>query len=151
MEETQQQTLEKYKEAVSIGLNILDSHFEEVVLLESSDSDDETSDSNPALVLRPKTRYTKPLPLTIGSAEWWADDNVGLGEFQENEDSEPELTLSNSEPDVVHQSQVEKRLIVIFYLFYFPILNIFFRGMYHHHRLHLSKKFPKPKNQISQL
>lgn len=127
MEETQQQTLEKYKEAVSVGLGLLDSHFEEVVLLESSDSDEETSDrfacftgrgknsnsfnSNPALVLRAKTQYTKPLPLIIGSAEWWADDNVGLGEFQENEDSEPEVTPSDSEPNVT-RPQVEKRLIV---------------------------------------
>jgi len=49
-------------------------------------------------MMLPKTPYTNPLPLLIGSAEWWADDNVGLGEFVENVDSEPDLSDSESDP-----------------------------------------------------
>lgn len=33
----------KYKEAVAVGLGLLDSHFEQVEVLESSDSDEEPS------------------------------------------------------------------------------------------------------------
>lgn len=61
---------------------------------------------------RPKSQYTKPLPLVIGSAEWWADDSVGLGDYQENEDTEPEPSLSEESEADVTRPELHKRLRV---------------------------------------
>lgn len=66
---------------------------------------------NGALVWRPKNPYSsKRFPLLIGSAEWWADDNVGLGDYEENIDSE--RVLSESDSDMEAERNVEKRIRV---------------------------------------
>ncbi|KAK6620767.1 hypothetical protein RUM43_011062 [Polyplax serrata] len=103
-EEKERLLLLQYKEAVDIGIKLLDTHFQEVEVPPNSDSDDEDEEDmttrNVSVIWKPKNPYAgKKFPLLIGSVEWWEDDKVGLGEFDENTVEEKEITDSDTDEE----------------------------------------------------
>lgn len=73
------------------------------------------------MIWKPKNPYAgKKFPLLIGSAEWWEDDKVGLGEFDENTVEEKEIT--DSDTDEEKEAELGKHIQVKF-IFYLLVQN----------------------------
>ncbi|KAJ8978797.1 hypothetical protein NQ317_015522 [Molorchus minor] len=84
------------REAVQEGLDIMDRYFEKY---EVSISDSEEEAEEKSYVLKPKDLYAdRPLPLVIGTDEWYKKWHVGLADSSSESESEKE-SESYSESD----------------------------------------------------
>ncbi|XP_018568410.1 WASH complex subunit 2 [Anoplophora glabripennis] len=84
------------RESVLEGLRVVDKYFERV---EVSISDSEDEESDKSYILRPKDIYAdRPLPLVIGTEEWYKKWHVGLADSSSESESEKvSETYSDSE------------------------------------------------------
>ncbi|XP_044763788.1 WASH complex subunit 2 [Coccinella septempunctata] len=96
----EEETVEDFREAVALGLEILDEYYDKVKVT-VSDSEGEDEDE-PSYVYRRKDPYiNRRLPFVIGSEEWHKKWHVGLEETDsENEQSSEKLSESESEDNV---------------------------------------------------
>ncbi|XP_006757206.2 PREDICTED: WASH complex subunit FAM21A [Myotis davidii] len=107
----------KVREAVTYGLQVLDSAFEQLdIKAGNSDSEEDDANDRVELILEPKDLYIdRPLPYLIGSKLFMEQEDVGLGELSSEEgsvgsnrgsivDSEEENEEEESEEDFANHS-----------------------------------------------
>ncbi|KAK7793909.1 hypothetical protein R5R35_011843 [Gryllus longicercus] len=99
--EQEAEVFQNVKQALHMGLALLDTHFEAVEVPASDSEEEESSTSVGRLVLKPKNPYlSRPLPYLIGSKEFMEDDKVGLGEISsDTEESPDQNVVQSSESD----------------------------------------------------
>ncbi len=99
-EQREAEVIPRVIKALNLGINVLDTAFEELdANAGNSDSDDEDATYKAVLepILEPKDLYAhRALPYLIGSPAFMQDDSVGVAEITEEEMSE-EGTISGSE------------------------------------------------------
>ncbi|XP_068597002.1 WASH complex subunit 2 [Brachionichthys hirsutus] len=86
-EQKEAELIPKMQEAVTYGLNVLDSAFERLdIKAGNSDSEDEEVTGRVEAILEPKDLYVdRPLPYLIGSKAFMEQDDVGLGDLSSDE------------------------------------------------------------------
>ncbi|XP_049941867.1 WASH complex subunit 2 [Schistocerca serialis cubense] len=115
--EVEAETVDMVREALTIGMSIMDTMFETIEVPAVSDSEeDESSASMGRIILRPVNPYAnRPLPFLIGSREFYEDDRVGLADvFSDEEESgvpgATEIPSSESASDVEADYAISDRM-----------------------------------------
>ncbi|XP_051011104.1 WASH complex subunit 2C isoform X1 [Acomys russatus] len=116
-EQKETDLIPKVQEAVSYGLQVLDSAFEQLdIKAGNSDSEEDDANERVELILEPKDLYIdRPLPYLIGSKLFMEQEDVGLGELSSEEgsvgsdrgsivDSEEEKEEEESDEDFASRS-----------------------------------------------
>ncbi|KAK2155639.1 hypothetical protein LSH36_235g03030 [Paralvinella palmiformis] len=89
-EQKEAELIPKITEALTLGLNVIDTAFEKLDINEANSSSEE--DNIPLgsdELLEPKDLYlSRPLPHLIGSVNFMHDENVGLAEISSDDDEE---------------------------------------------------------------
>ncbi|KAK3698556.1 hypothetical protein QZH41_014481 [Actinostola sp. cb2023] len=107
-EQQEQDVLPRISEALKHGLSVLNDAFITIELKTEHDSDEEEDENvqtnyNPQPILEPKDLYGhRPLPHLIGTADFYKDDLIGLGESESEEeavDEEEEAEGKSSESE----------------------------------------------------
>ncbi|XP_021933129.1 WASH complex subunit 2-like isoform X4 [Zootermopsis nevadensis] len=113
-EEQEAEVVARVREALTLGISILDNMFD-TVEVPASDSEDEESGGR--LVLEPHNPYlSQALPYLIGSQPFMEDDHVGLGSPSDSEEEDADKHFihsseseSESEMDIEQQKGNKKR------------------------------------------
>ncbi|XP_058241911.1 WASH complex subunit 2A isoform X2 [Hemibagrus wyckioides] len=86
-EQKEAELIPKVQEAVTYGLKVLESAFEQLdIKVGNSDSEDEEAADRVEPILEPKDLYVdRPLPYLIGSQAFMEQDDVGLGDLSSDE------------------------------------------------------------------
>ncbi|XP_069691240.1 WASH complex subunit 2 isoform X2 [Periplaneta americana] len=111
-EEQEAEVVARVREALALGMSVLDTMFD-TVDVPASDSEDEESAGR--VVLEPHNPYlNRPLPYLIGSRQFMEDDHVGLGSPSDSEENGADLNLiqsseSESEMEVEEKNVPKKR------------------------------------------
>ncbi|KAL5013278.1 hypothetical protein ScPMuIL_007548 [Solemya velum] len=101
-EKRESELIPKVKEALKLGVNVIDQAFEFLdTNAGNSDSDDEEGTYKVGLLLEAKDPYLhRALPHLIGSPEFLQDDNIGLTEdYSDEEDETDHGSVSETESE----------------------------------------------------
>ncbi|XP_054279808.1 WASH complex subunit 2 isoform X2 [Macrosteles quadrilineatus] len=104
-EDNEAVVIQRLRDAIQNGIHVLDSKFE-TVQVPASDSDEEDSSPHSGVILKPVNRYKdRRLPHLIGSAEFTADDTLGLREVPSDEETDDFKSASDKSNDSVEDSE----------------------------------------------
>ncbi|KAK3573835.1 hypothetical protein QTP86_032902 [Hemibagrus guttatus] len=104
-EQKEAELIPKVQEAVTYGLKVLESAFEQLdIKVGNSDSEDEEAADRVDPILEPKDLYVdRPLPYLIGSQAFMEQDDVGLGDLS----SDGEMSIDSDRESFV-ESDMDK-------------------------------------------
>ncbi|ELT97183.1 hypothetical protein CAPTEDRAFT_196064 [Capitella teleta] len=108
-EEKEAELIPKINEALSLGLNVIESAFEKLDINDAnSDSDDDDSPYKNDPILEPIDPYIgRSLPYIIGTQAFYQDDDVGLVDEPSDEAVSDHGSISQSESESEKESESE--------------------------------------------
>ncbi|XP_048730198.2 WASH complex subunit 2-like isoform X4 [Ostrea edulis] len=100
-EQRESELIPKVKEALELGINVIDQAFEQLDShVADSDSEEEETGYRADPLLEAKDPYfSRLLPLLIGTPRFMEDDSVGLAEEESEEEESDQGSLSESESE----------------------------------------------------
>eukprot|EP00105_Crassostrea_gigas_P029985 XP_011452126.1 PREDICTED: WASH complex subunit FAM21-like [Crassostrea gigas] len=110
-EQREAELIPKVKEALGLGINVIDQAFEQLDShVADSDSEEEETGYRTDPLLEAKDPYiNRLLPLLIGTPKFMEDDCVGLAEEESEEDESDHGSLSESESEKEEEEEEDRK------------------------------------------